>query len=141
MAALTRSGARKASEIIMLTFRTLQFSRLAMISVVAQSAHSVRQVLTAYTNGSNRPPLENKGKSSQCDYRTTPRAGRPMPITRLYFALGCAILILVAIGIGRSKAAEISVTKDQGENKDPAAPDWAKHVFFVRVEGVIEKGD
>ena len=35
MAALTRSGARKASEIVMLTFRTLQPSRPAMLSVLA----------------------------------------------------------------------------------------------------------
>ena len=35
MAALTRSGARKASEIVMLTFRTLQPSRPAMLSVFA----------------------------------------------------------------------------------------------------------
>ena len=35
MAALTRSGARKASEIAMLTFRALQFSRLAMVSALA----------------------------------------------------------------------------------------------------------
>ena len=34
MAALTRSGERKASEIVMLTLRTLQFSRFAMLSVV-----------------------------------------------------------------------------------------------------------
>jgi len=33
MAALTRSGARKASEIVMLTLRTLQPSRTAMLSV------------------------------------------------------------------------------------------------------------
>ena len=35
MAALTRSGARKASEIVMLIFRALQFSRLAMLSALA----------------------------------------------------------------------------------------------------------
>ena len=35
MAALTRSGARKASEIVMLTFRTLHPSRSAMLSVFA----------------------------------------------------------------------------------------------------------
>ena len=35
MAALTRSGARKASEIVMFTFRTLQPSRPAMLSVRA----------------------------------------------------------------------------------------------------------
>ena len=35
MAALTRSGARKASEIVMFTFRTLQPSRRAMLSVFA----------------------------------------------------------------------------------------------------------
>ena len=35
MAALTRSGARKASEIVMLTFRAVQPSRLAMLSVFA----------------------------------------------------------------------------------------------------------
>jgi hypothetical protein len=33
MAALMRSGARKASEIVMLTFRTLQLSRFAMLSL------------------------------------------------------------------------------------------------------------
>jgi hypothetical protein len=33
MAALMRSGARNASEIVMLTCRTLQPSRLAMLSV------------------------------------------------------------------------------------------------------------
>jgi hypothetical protein len=51
------------------------------------------------------------------------------------------MLMPVAIGISRSNAAEITVTKDQAENKDPAAPDWAKHLFFVRLEGAIEKGD
>ena len=35
MAALTRSGARNASEIVILTLRTLQFSRFAMLSVLA----------------------------------------------------------------------------------------------------------
>jgi len=35
MAAFTRSGARKASEIVMLTFRTLHRSRLAMLSALA----------------------------------------------------------------------------------------------------------
>ena len=35
MAALTRSGARKASEIVIFTLRTLHLSRLAMLSVVA----------------------------------------------------------------------------------------------------------
>src|SRR6266446_3170510 len=35
IAALTRSGARKASDIVMLTLRTLHPARLAMLSVVA----------------------------------------------------------------------------------------------------------
>jgi hypothetical protein len=35
MAALTRSGARKASEMVILIFRVLQFSRLAMPSTLA----------------------------------------------------------------------------------------------------------
>src|SRR5439155_9198278 len=35
MAAFTRSGARKASEIVMLTFRMLHRSRLAMLSAFA----------------------------------------------------------------------------------------------------------
>ena len=35
MAALTSSGARKASEIVMLIFRVAQLSRPAMLSVVA----------------------------------------------------------------------------------------------------------
>jgi hypothetical protein len=35
MAAFTRSGARKASEIVMLTLRTLHPSRSAMLSVFA----------------------------------------------------------------------------------------------------------
>ena len=64
-----------------------------------------------------------------------------MPISRLYISLACAIHILAAIGIGNSHAAEINVTKAKGENKDPAAPDWAKSVFFVRFDGPIEKGD
>ena len=34
MAALTKSGARKASEIVMLIFRALQFSRFAMLSAL-----------------------------------------------------------------------------------------------------------
>ena len=38
MAALTRSGARKASEIVIFTLRTLHLSRLAMLSVVAVSS-------------------------------------------------------------------------------------------------------
>ena len=38
MAALTRSGARKASEIVEFTLRTLHLSRLAMLSVVAVSS-------------------------------------------------------------------------------------------------------
>ena len=38
MAALTRSGARKASEIVMFTLRMLQVSRLAMVSVVADGS-------------------------------------------------------------------------------------------------------
>jgi hypothetical protein len=43
--------------------------------------------------------------------------------------------------IAPSYAAEIKVTEDPVENKDPAAPDWARHLFYVRVEGTIEKGD
>src|SRR5262245_26115423 len=35
IAAFTMSGARKASEIVMLTWRTLQFSRVAMLSTLA----------------------------------------------------------------------------------------------------------
>ena len=35
MAALTRSGARKASEMVIFTLRTLHLSRFAMLSVVA----------------------------------------------------------------------------------------------------------
>jgi hypothetical protein len=48
MAALMRSGARKASEIVMLTFRTLQPSRFAMLSLdidasfVSSSSHAYR---------------------------------------------------------------------------------------------------
>ena len=38
MAAMTRSGARKASEIVIVTLRTLHRSRLAMLSVVAVSS-------------------------------------------------------------------------------------------------------
>jgi hypothetical protein len=38
MAALTRSGARKASEIVMFTLRMLQFSRFAMLSVVIDAS-------------------------------------------------------------------------------------------------------
>ena len=38
MAALTRSGARKASEIVMLTFRRLHRSRFAMRSVVSDAS-------------------------------------------------------------------------------------------------------
>jgi hypothetical protein len=38
MAALTRSGARKASEIVIFTLRTLHLSRLAMLSVVVVSS-------------------------------------------------------------------------------------------------------
>src|ERR1700730_13450630 len=38
MAAVTRSGARKASEIVIFTLRTLHLSRLAMLSVVAVSS-------------------------------------------------------------------------------------------------------
>jgi hypothetical protein len=64
-----------------------------------------------------------------------------MPTTKLYLALTCAVFIPVAIGIGPSYAAEMKVIEDQVENKDPAAPEWAKHLFYVRVEGVIEKGD
>ena len=37
MAALTRSGARNASEIVILTLRTLQFSRLAMLVLLSNS--------------------------------------------------------------------------------------------------------
>jgi len=54
-AALTRSGARKASEIVMLTFRTLQSSRFAMLSVVmdafvASSSSQRRPRAIAATN-------------------------------------------------------------------------------------------
>ena len=35
MGALTSSGARNAREIVILTLRTLQFSRFAMLSVLA----------------------------------------------------------------------------------------------------------
>jgi len=48
MAALTRSGARKASEIIIFTFRTLQFSRCAMRSAVV--------VASAISSSSHRRP-------------------------------------------------------------------------------------
>ena len=39
MAALTRSGARKASEIVMLIFRALQFSREAIAAIEARRDH------------------------------------------------------------------------------------------------------
>jgi hypothetical protein len=48
MAALTRSGARKASEIVIFTLRTLHLSRLAMLSVVA--------VCSAISSSSQRRP-------------------------------------------------------------------------------------
>ena len=64
-----------------------------------------------------------------------------MQIRRMHFALVCAIHLLVTIGIGNSNAAEMSVTRSEGENKRPGAPDWAKHVYFVRVEGEFERGD
>ena len=48
MAALTRSGARKASEIVIFTLRTLHRSRLAMLSVVA--------VCLAISSSSHRRP-------------------------------------------------------------------------------------
>src|SRR5260370_31149793 len=68
MAAFTRSGARKASEIVMLTFRMLHRSRLAMLSAFAfASARSsssqrrpkwrARGILPrkAYAGGPSRP--------------------------------------------------------------------------------------
>ena len=64
-----------------------------------------------------------------------------MIITKLLSALACAIVIPVTTGIGFTNAAEIKVTEDPIENKDPAAPEWARHLFYVRVEGDIEKGD
>ena len=48
MAALTRSGARKASEIVIFTLRTLHRSRLAMLSVVT--------VCSAISSSSQRRP-------------------------------------------------------------------------------------
>ena len=48
IAALTRSGARKASEIVMLILRALQFSRLAMLSALA--------VASAMSSPSQRRP-------------------------------------------------------------------------------------
>jgi hypothetical protein len=55
MAALMRSGARKASEIVMLTFRTLQLSRFAMLSLdidasVVSSSSQRRPRAIAVTN-------------------------------------------------------------------------------------------
>ena len=45
MAGLTRSGARNASEIVILTLRTLQLSRFAMLSLLAvASVHQANDV-------------------------------------------------------------------------------------------------
>ena len=44
MAALTKSGARKASEIVMLIFRTLQFSRVAMLSALAVGTAKIAHI-------------------------------------------------------------------------------------------------
>jgi hypothetical protein len=64
-----------------------------------------------------------------------------MRLKRLCFLPFCTIHTQAAIGIGTGSAAQMSVIQAEGENKDPTAPGWAKHVFFVRLEGVIEKGD
>jgi hypothetical protein len=61
MAALTRSGARKASEIVMFTFCTLQPSRPAMLSVFA--------VGSAMSSSSQRRPraIESDSKTGESD--------------------------------------------------------------------------
>ena len=46
MAAWTRSGARKASEMVMLIFRTLQFSRVAMLSALPESVLAIALGIT-----------------------------------------------------------------------------------------------
>ena len=68
MAPLTRSGARKASEIVMLTLRALQPSRAAMTSTVASGtavnsssqrrpAQSARREVRVSRNGSREPAV------------------------------------------------------------------------------------
>ena len=65
MAALTRSGARKASEIVMLTLRTLHPSRLAMLSAFAFAS--------ARSSSSQRRPRAIDATSSA---RVSERIGR-----------------------------------------------------------------
>ena len=68
MAALTRSGARKASEIVMLIFRALQFSRLAMLSAFA--------VGSAMSSPSKRRPRAIAATNLA---RVSERIGAPVP--------------------------------------------------------------
>jgi len=49
MAALTSSGARNAREIVILTLRTLQFSRFAMLSVLVVASETMPVIRTAST--------------------------------------------------------------------------------------------
>jgi hypothetical protein len=46
MAALTRSGARKASEMVMLIFRALHLSRFAMLSALPESVLAIALGIT-----------------------------------------------------------------------------------------------
>ena len=62
MAALTRSGARKASEIVIFTLRTLHRSRLAMLSVVA--------VCSAISSSSQRAPAGDRCDQGRAIFRT-----------------------------------------------------------------------
>jgi hypothetical protein len=65
MAALTRSGVRKASEIVMLIFGALQFSRLAVLSALA--------VGSAISSSSQRRPGRAKPPLSKDQIGGVPR--------------------------------------------------------------------
>jgi hypothetical protein len=67
MAALTRSGARKASEIVMFTFRTLPPSRPAMLLVFAvgsaMSSSRPKGLPATPCRWSASPPTSRSGRS------------------------------------------------------------------------------
>ena len=104
MAALTRSGARKASEIVIFTLRTLHRSRSAMLSVAAvcsaisSSSHRRPRAIdaTKVARLERRATTKNNENQSVCDrfpivyllyWNLLPRLGKLLN-TRWNFELG-----------------------------------------------------
>jgi hypothetical protein len=143
MAAWTRSGARKASEIVMLIFRALQFSRFAMLSaLVVGSAISSSRQRSFLTLQSSWESTFHRGEPWMVAVRWLQReamapalglplfdlpmaivlasrlkscTGRPWPSVRWFSCRHYKTILLLAIYVIRSKWALMTTAKANAE--------------------------